>query len=1418
MESEKSEPNQYAIDQSYFDLLNKFRDYLLIIINITVGILSLFIYPLDRFENHQILISLTLLVCAMVTFYYLTSISIIDNRITIILLILLLVNTSVAAIIVNAPFYHVATILIFYMSLFIIRKGLGDVISSNFMEIMISLTYASSLFFWYFKSESSSNSYVLELILIQVLLATVIFVRVVLTKIYQLTVLPFIYNFFLIPIITNTTGDVDDSNWIVDHLADIHLLIYAVLVIVFLIQILKTRDESSYYYFFTTHTIILPSIYIISKITDYEFSNYEISSLELTITPFSLLFITVMVGLFLTINEDLAKNEKIRLLPLFATSVTMFFTLTKVFSESDLVFVDHGFLVIAALIPFIIHFRFAQNDLTTPYQAAVLIMISLMQVGFVQSIHNLSLLIFFIISVVLITKYKENTNLHYTLLISIGVLISVNGLFAQWTRYLAADLFILVAISLTLITVPLLTRNKNTPYLYFATFIVPWFFMSLYPNRGNIFSVQSIDFDLLDIGLLAFAVLYLLISFYNSNESQFEFYTYVYQGLIIALIVFVDFISQPNFFVIAVLICVPSVQILVKTKQFLHQNIIYSQVITVLLYQFVEQKYIETSLVNFNLTTLVYLLYITTSLLASIKSNDIQSQIATALSNLGLIASYGFLTITDQSDITIPHFLAIGAITVLLTLSAFKVSDYNLQSITIITQSAGIWLLHIFDNYTIFELKSSILNNSIFHFHATEIITSTTVLLIIYSSLLIYLDYINDNLREIITPSMISLIVAISIFGESSLFSNSQPYVILGFILVGKLAINNIKNIKIELWNYFLIIPFFIIMKLNEDQSYLTINDETIYVVSLIFLLVTLLSINLNRNKTSNEQILVFVILSVFILVILESESNAIIQLEFYLTSILMAFALFLNSDRRRELTTLLFMQTIVFLGLLSANIDSFVDTTFTDTIKYIVITNIAYLIYAGLLLYISLSMEKEDWYKVLLNFLLLVAGSSYVLTVEVHPIIIAASILLFTLPLLMQNIEHVRTNLPLIQSFSLLILAYREYTVDLNEYTLVFDFIFFTIWSNLILFMWYRRGISNQLISTISAIFITGGGYAGLHLMGYMSNFEPLFLFIPLIEAVIINFIYNSRSTAISQNDVYKILFSSIVSILLISISIRDLLEGNELVIYRLIIDWFLFIPIFVQTIIYARPIIDQYYQDVNKYKDGDRSVLSIMGLFTLSALLIGAENMFSAKLLALSIVFWLFAGTVVRPVLSWTASIFSIFTFGFILAQFGDGTGGFTEYFLALAFFGVIMTGLGLVNDYKYKGEPFTASLMISGSVLTAVAVIMPLIIQEPFPGVDEETGLRIINFIPNVVWAIQGLALFVISINLSKDYLRRLALSILIVDILKTGFNIVLEGDNPLIRIVGAIVLGGVLILIFYLFTKEGEEMIEVKAKST
>ena len=79
----------------------------------------------------------------------------------------------------------------------------------------------------------------------------------------------------------------------------------------------------------------------------------------------------------------------------------------------------------------------------------------------------------------------------------------------------------------------------------------------------------------------------------------------------------------------------------------------------------------------------------------------------------------------------------------------------------------------------------------------------------------------------------------------------------------------------------------------------------------------------------------------------------------------------------------------------------------------------------------------------------------------------------------------------------------------------------------------------------------------------------------------------------------------------------------------------------------------------------------------------------------------------------------------------------------------------------------------------------------------------------FIPNVVWAIMGLFLFLVSMRISKDYLRKIALAILMFDNLKTGYDIFSRSENQLIRIIGSIVLGAVLIFIFYLFTLEEDK---------
>jgi hypothetical protein len=665
---------------------------------------------------------------------------------------------------------------------------------------------------------------------------------------------------------------------------------------------------------------------------------------------------------------------------------------------------------------------------------------------------------------------------------------------------------------------------------------------------------------------------------------------------------------------------------------------------------------------------------------------------------------------------------------------------------------------------------------------------------------------------------MFSIILGIAIFDSSEIFNHSETYLIIGILSIVKLISAQRAHIDVDPRSYGLLIPILLIMKIEDNQTAFEFNNNLIPIVGIIYLLWMFIPLLSQKELKHNRFITLMILSTTFLLAFMESNgTGSFIPLEFFMIAILSVISFFRHEENLEELSEVLFIVSTLFLGILASDIEQIFDHTFKDNLQYNLIKNIGYILFSMFLLFILLrSKNKRSWMNIYVNFVLFESIISVFLDQQVHPIVLAVSILLFLLPLMYQYQEYIRINLPFLQGIAILALAYREYSIDISNLSVSLNFSLFLIWSNLMIYMWYHKGISNQLLSTISAIFAVGGGYAGMQIINMIEIFEPILVFIALIEATVVIFVYNSRTSASQSKDIYRILFASISSMILISISLRNTYSGTELLTYRLILDWLLFIPIFVQTVSYARPIIDQIYSNVNKHKEGDTIVLSIMGLFVLTALVIGAENIYSVKLLALAIVFWVFAAAIIRPILSWTSSLFTIFTFGFILAQFGDGSEGFTEYFLALAFFGVIMTTVGYINEIRYKGEPFTASLMISGSVLTATSVIVPLILGDPFPLVDRDTGLIIINFIPNVVWAIQGLLLFVISLRLSKDYLRRLALSILMVDILKTGYNIVIEGDNPLIRIVGAIVLGGVLILIFYLFTKESEEIPTVEAK--
>ncbi len=214
-------------------------------------------------------------------------------------------------------------------------------------------------------------------------------------------------------------------------------------------------------------------------------------------------------------------------------------------------------------------------------------------------------------------------------------------------------------------------------------------------------------------------------------------------------------------------------------------------------------------------------------------------------------------------------------------------------------------------------------------------------------------------------------------------------------------------------------------------------------------------------------------------------------------------------------------------------------------------------------------------------------------------------------------------------------------------------------------------------------------------------------------------------------------------------------------------------------------------------------------MGSFVLLAIIMGLDDpIYSIKILAVAICFWMISLTYNHKTLAWTSSIFTVLSSIWILTQVvpleGDEADeGLTIIFLVISFVGVIMMIMALINEVKFVGEPITASLAITGSIITFVTIFAPSFV---------DTNSNLFYFLPNAVWAIQGLILYSFSQRYSKEYLRRIGFGILMIDIVKTVFDMFrsdLVREEPLIQFGGAIALGSILIYIFYTFTSEKEQ---------
>jgi hypothetical protein len=474
-------------------------------------------------------------------------------------------------------------------------------------------------------------------------------------------------------------------------------------------------------------------------------------------------------------------------------------------------------------------------------------------------------------------------------------------------------------------------------------------------------------------------------------------------------------------------------------------------------------------------------------------------------------------------------------------------------------------------------------------------------------------------------------------------------------------------------------------------------------------------------------------------------------------------------------------------------------------------IISFIFLLNVGIILY-SLVISNEELVWKFGLYTLIGITLIFVIDESIDPILLGISVLSLAYPLYSIPSNYIKEKAPIFQGIGMLFLLIQDdvFNEDISTFAVIF-----LAWVILLFGIWFLRGTENQLFISMASVYVLAGISSLLLIEGeYSVNVEVLL--ISVISVTLFSLFLMPRVK--QMENLYPI--SALVAVCFAMVALSELvqdmvkelqLDSAEEYIYRLSIDWLIFLPVMVEVILVLRKFTQDQVQTIT----GDYRILYVIGGFVVLASVIGINGIYSLKILLLCVTFWMIALNIDHEIAAWSASIFTIFTAGWVIIALGteidvegDKTDGIVLYFSFLAFVGLVMLIVSYFNESRYKGEPLTASLAVTGSLLTFATILVPYWIGQT--GIDIAGGIhegyeheQLIKFLPNIVWAIQGLILFLFSDKFAKLYLRRLALGILTVDIVKSGYEIMLAADDVLIQGIAAVSLGSILIFIFYRF---------------
>ncbi|MCH8905651.1 MAG: hypothetical protein IH840_01065 [Candidatus Heimdallarchaeota archaeon] len=1418
-----------TFDKSTEFNLHRFRETLLIVIHFVIALINVTIYPLHFFDDQEILISGSMIAVSLASIFYLFIIDTVNNTSITTLTILIQFNVLLAAWTLEIPFYFlISSLLVYGTAALTVRQRSGHFTSETVTYVLTGIL-ASNFIYWYFLSPEATIYYVFELLASEILIGFLLLLNVKNVAWQYFYTIPFIQILLLLPKVSEMKSNLGTEN-LAQYFIDFQLVIFAffMLTIYLFYRRLNLSAVFDEFYRVLTALIVLLgiSLFVLNEdLTDILPSeNYSLTIMSIIFV----LYITLPFIDSLLSGENLTTKSEAAALGL---GVTNLFTFLNIVSDVEIVsYMDHGLLMYAMLM---VSLYFARSENEYIGGISIWQLLLLLQFQYMGSIYNNTVQVIGFLTLVILKSYtisrlKTDSDLGYYNIIGIYgfIIISSINQFIRGGNEMSLSI-LLIGGSILWFT-RLVSNNGHMLAVIKYAQAITFFLLAFNNGRKELFSSIS-GFENYDLGLIGYAIFLILVTILEKqDESSVLDTSYVSQGLVIMLILFKGILDLPVLLPMISLIAIPTLIIAKKLSGVEYERIISIHALTLAVTSVT--GYYNDGFLGFKMS-LVMMSYILGQLIPNIiglvKPEAYRMKLL-QYSNIGLMSVFTLHRVWNPIS-NVPHPLVIFLVIAIFIFSNPLVSRGQEDLTQFISLLGNIGLFSITKKYSSLRIPSI---PGLVDFDLAFPITLTAVLIILLGASVIFFKYYqtsNESLHLYVN-SIIGFVIIISVLqliAESIDRSLPNPVnsSLISLIVILLTGLVYLKSNEIATITINLAIASQFIVNLSGRQAFMLLGGTEILLSNVSILIQALFLIYLTRNLVLEKSHTIYSIATASFLIILLVGTEIIDGNRYLLelTALLLLSPIIAEILGKHSLSSGSSVWIVSISGSILFGVRSFatlIDTSFIDP-DYSLIANLVFTLIIVYNLYVFKDYEdKEDnsiKYLYYFSYLVLIFTASQLVN-SIHPMLIGTGILLLTVINVFQPSEETRYQIPILQAFGFLIFIGKNYTTDFLGLIIRVQYLFFIMWVAIMLSMWYFRGIDKELNIISISIYGIATAFTFSSQAFESFPFKPLVLLPTMVVTLAFFFLFHNRV----RGDYLKLQISTFVVMMLslipISMELGNSYTGSQLLIYRLLIDWLLFVPLAIEILIFAKPFIENAYSTGTEleWKKWDQTIIfSLIGM-TVIGLVIGAERVFALKFMALVIGLWLLSPSFIRPALAWTTSLYTIFVYGYLVAQLRDVNEGIpAEYFYSLALFGIIMTAGGVYNDKNFKGEPLTTSLTVTGSVLTAISIIAPLFLAaklEYLPNISFEDVL--IEFLVNIVWAAQGLILFSLSRRMSKDYLRRLALAILIADIIKTAIDIFQQIENDLIRIIGSMALGGVLIYIFYLFSADDEIPVKIE----